>query len=402
MVRKNIDNDPPDTEEWLTPKFDGHLTDVLGSAFSTLEGLPASGEIVRSGRGWPSTAGIDPIDSHIEKRIVDVALRDMLLKVFLLPVAAKPRWLDAVNALTLKTSGEQWRVFATALELLPDPLSPHQTMGERNSKDKGKALVGYVWASMLAALCHAVENNPGLLTSVYATRLTAADPNGERTERDEARHQLAEIIANTAQSDEVFAIKCFPRATASTIEYMTMPMAVAIAAAELAAAIQSVADAGVSDQDCMFIVRMIGAASSLDLWQHPAAVRYLLLPAIPAIRKRLIDEPEHVDHRDAPAAFNLDTLEQTVEDLIYQELVGRWRLGNNWGRDDDPRADEAAQAKREQDRAKHNEQAKERRKQQTLDTSTVMAQLTALQDDVSAIKASVSEIKRLLGKPNTE
>ncbi|MEU9806884.1 hypothetical protein [Mycobacterium sp. NPDC050853] len=401
-VRKNIDNDPPDDDEWETAEYEKQLAKVFGPAYKTLGGYTTPGENVRSGRGWPTKAGIEPSDTAIEKRIVDVTLRDVLLKMFLLPVSVKPHWHGAVKALTLKTTREQWNRFAASLESLDDPNNAGRTLGERNKDEKKIARSGYLWASVIAALCHVMDADPHALNDAYALAWPAPAPDPELeaaqtgTPRGIAREQLATHIAAAANSDEVFATRSYPRATGNPIEYMKIAEAVNIAANALAGAIQTVADLGLSQSDCKLLLQVTGAASSLDLWDHPAAIRYLLLPAIPVLRERLHRDPEHVSDSADPWAFSLDDQDKPVEDLIYEHMVSRWKIKENWGARPDDRADAAAAAARERDRMKNNENAQKRRDQQKFDSVAVNAALTALQDDISTIKTGVADIKRLL------
>lgn len=358
VVGRNLDNDPPDTELWSESKFDSKLDEIFGSAFDSVTAPLRPGEQVRKSRGgWPTAPGAKPAVHQVEKRIVDVALRELLRNVFTLDLETKERWIEAVNALTLKEPEGQHQVLAGKLGDLPSPDSEGMKMSERDPSARAKDKDSFFWSSILAALCAASTTvvhdghtggdrdggDPEVLADVFTAVFEAVPVDANASEEEKTEHertratavsQLASAI-QTAAVDEVFSAVCFPRSTEpDQIAYMKNPaelvatseqstQAVRDASEQLAQAVRDAADAGVSAADCLLVARVIGCASSLDLWHHPAAVRYLLVPAISELRQR---------HTAAgtTARFSLDDADD-IEFLIYAKLALPWHSKDNWG-----------------------------------------------------------------------
>lgn len=357
VVGRNLDNDPPDPEPWSAKRFGAELTGIFGPAFDSLTApLVPGGDQVRASRrsksnaGWPTVAGVEPAVHQVEKRIVDVALRELLRNVFTLGLEVKPQWIEAVNALTLKKPKGQHLVLADKLGKLPDPNDDGAKMSARDRPARAKDKDSYFWSSMLAALCAVSttvipDEHGGNDREVPAEVFTAVfDAHPVEPLRATAVSRLALAIQAAVAADEVFSAVVWPRKSDPTpIAYMTkttrdpgaedpsLPSgAIVEAAALLAKAVQTAADAGVSAADCLFVARVIGAASSLDLWDHPAAVRFLLVPAISEVRQR---------HSAAGTAarFSLDATGENIEHLIYTKLALPWNSRRNWGHAPDRR-----------------------------------------------------------------
>lgn len=399
IARRNLDKEPPDTADWTAEKFDEQLTKPeyfgLGSAFTSEKDKPGSGEEVRScRRGWDPDAK-DPgrMSTQVQCRIVDVALRELLRNVFVLPHHAKPRWGQVAGIFTLKNS---WQDLETALTALPMP--------ERKDPDVDRD--GYFWSAMLAALSKAAtEDDPDLIHRVFLD--SPAD--------SVARVQNAIIAAVNADS-EFFAAWCRPSvSTQKNISYIKLPeeltadvraeavteTAIKTAAEILGEAVmqagqlvvESASDSEKRDRaaDCLLLIQMVGAVSSLDLWHHPAAVRYLLLPAIGGVRARhsRLDEPE------PDAGFSFDTQgPQATEKLIYSELVASWRLKKHWGNTRDSAADQAMDGKIAADKERARGQAQNRRS-----TAKTIADLQARVEGLERqIKAVTARLDGLAGQ----
>lgn len=426
VVGRNLDNEPPDTELWPATKFDRELTDIFGSAFNSVTAPLGPSEQVRASRrtkgngGWPTVAGVKPAVHQVEKRVVDVALRELLRNVFALGLEAKPRWIQAVNALTLKKPEGQHLVLAGKLGDLPDPNSEGTKMSARLGADRKRDKDSYFWSSMLAALCSdsttAVrdERTSGdrreVLTAVFTEVFDVLPVDGSVSEEQRAEHEQARAAAvsrlalaiQAATVDEVFSAVRYPRKTElAQIAYMmtpgelgvadpSVPLAGVMAAAEqLAQAVQNASDAGVSAADCLFVARTIGAASSLDLWDHPAAVRYLLVPAITEVRQR------HTES-GTTAKFSLDTVDEDIEFLIYTKLALPWHSGQNWGKAPDWRVQAmmdrlpAAEKKLLQSRARRTES-------QNVNDHKIAALQAVVETLQQEIKAITDRLNRLEG-----
>lgn len=390
VAGKNPDREPPDTP-WPVEKFTDHLTEIFGSAFETVTDpvAPGSGERVRASRdkksapAWPTLAGVVPADHQVQNRIVDVALHELLRNVFELGLEAKPRWIEAVDALTLRKPEGQHAVLSRELGQMTDPKPERggtpMSVRERNARKQDRD--SYFWSSMLAALCAvAIEDSEvgdaEVLSPVFRAifDVPLVDIQGLGGEqlaahilaREIVRDRLAQAIQAAVAADQVFSAVCYPaRSKPISIAYMVKdpqePDSVAVSDAVVAAskhvadAVQSVADRQIAATDCLFVARMIGAASSLDLRDHPAAVRYLLLPAIREVRRR------HSDASGATAQFSLDATGETIEALIYDKLAAPWHKNENWGTTSDNLADEAKERKLVADKERARQQARDRR-----------------------------------------
>lgn len=257
--------------------FDRELTRLFGSPFTTLSMDPVPPERARR-KNWEPMASASTAKERgqIEKRIVDVTLRDLLRIVHAMPLQAKAGWMSFLNALTVQPG---WDSLVTRVETVA------------GCHDK---ISGYFWGSMLAAA-----------SGAYAAGTSVSD---------------ADIIAFPASVSTTFDQARYPRAnagkTVKTIKEMTFPDAVSIAAKPIANA-WSTTTIAASEKGTVLAV--VGSAVSPDLWHHPAAVRYLLLPAVSGIRTLV-----------PSASFSLDSATQTVEDAIDTELTEKWRARGVW------------------------------------------------------------------------
>lgn len=254
--------------------FGVELTHLFGTAFSTLSTNPIPPQ--ESRRIWTpiASAGTGKQRSQVEQRVVDTTLRDIMRIVHAMPVSAKIGWSKALDDLTLQTS---WHTVITAVRA---------TIGTHTGTK------GFFWASMLAATSGVLSTNP----SPSASDITNF-PSGVSTVFDEARHPRASS-GNTV----------------GEIPEMKNTLAMSTAARPIAAALAANATMPISS--LRTVLAVVGSALSADLWRHPAAVRYLLLPAVTGLRGL------------TTATFSLDSPTDNVEDIIDRELATKWH--GNW------------------------------------------------------------------------
>ena len=103
---------------------------------------------------------------------------------------------------------------------------------------------------------------------------------------------------------------CRLRLIKSVIREMNSQQVMKLATSAAAAALSA---SELSLEDCYFLVCVTGITVSADLWRHPSAVRYLLLPAIREIRKR-----------DKTFIFSLETKNNTINQIIEENLKSKW------------------------------------------------------------------------------
>lgn len=260
------------------PGFDRELTKLFGSAFRTISADPTSSESTR--RQWEpiASATAQKQRSQSEQRIVDVAVRDVLRILHSIPPSDKTGWLPLLETLTCHTN---WRAVA------------NQVQGFSGPHDEAS---GFFWSSALAAALGAgAKARP---TPAPSTADIAAFPATQSTAFDEARHPRARS-GNTVKR----------------IKEVANPSAFNVAANTLAAALAS---SPLPVQEKLTVVAVTGAVTSADLWRHPAAVRYLLLPAIRLLR------------RNFGGTFSLDNQARLTEQIIKDELEQKWRDGGVW------------------------------------------------------------------------
>lgn len=258
------------------PHFEGELTKLFGSAFTKLSTAPVSPEQVRRSEGWDPSARTGKGKSQVEQRVVDVTLRDILRNIHQIDRAIKAGWMDFLDGLTAKG---KWESTATAIR------------GATGSHDNQS---GYFWASMLAATSGVAAGSSELSSTGIQ-----AFPTSSTTTFDEVR---------------------YPRGASGSsvrvINEMRSRGAVGIAANEIDAAwTESFLKPNVKT----LLVAVIGSAVCADLWRHPAAVRYLLVPAITSLRTF-----------SPVATFSLDQPGTTVEQIIDDKLGAEWAVRGAW------------------------------------------------------------------------
>ncbi|GAA1532590.1 hypothetical protein GCM10009691_05410 [Brevibacterium picturae] len=257
--------------------FDRELTRLFGSSFTTLSMDPVPPEQVRRNNWEPmASASNAKKGSQVEQRVVDVILRDLLRIVHDMPLRAKSEWSNFLDALTVQAS---WTSIMARIQAIA------------GNHDEVSA---YFWGSMLAATSGAHMTG----TTVSPVDI-GAFPGSVSTVFDQARYPRA----NSGN-------------TVKTIKEMTFPNVVSIAAKPIADAWSTTKVAAGEKGAALAIV---GSAVSPDLWRHPAAVRYLLLPAVSGLRSLV-----------PSASFSLDSATQTVEDAIDTELAEKWRARSVW------------------------------------------------------------------------
>ncbi|MCM1011784.1 hypothetical protein [Brevibacterium sp. XM4083] len=257
--------------------FDRELTRLFGSPFTTLSMDPVPPDRDRRDNWEPmASASTAKKRSQVEQRVVDVALRDLLRIVHAMPPHSKPGWSSLLNALTIQAS---WGSIVTQIAAIA---GPHDEVS------------GYFWGSMLAAASGAQT-----LGSSVSPADIGSFPGSVSTVFDQARHPRANA-GNTVKM----------------IKEMTYPNAVSVAAKPVASAWSTTT---VTAREKGTVLAIVGSAVSPDLWHHPAAVRYLLLPAVSGIRALV-----------PSASFSLDSAIQTAEDAIRTELAEKWRDRGVW------------------------------------------------------------------------
>ncbi|AMU70629.1 hypothetical protein PP298_15580 [Mycobacteroides abscessus] len=314
------------------------------------------------------------MNSQVQCRVLDVALRELLRNVFALPHHAKPQWRQVAAIFTLKDS---WQHLERTLKAVPMP--------KREDADEHRD--GFFWSTMLAALSKAtIENHPGLLESVFVDRPI------------DGGKKIQKAVTDVVNEDrDFFAALCIPGVTTpKVIGYIERPEAddavetvaemlgdAILRAAQLVPEHATDGEKRSRAADCLFLLQTVGAVSSLDLWHHPAAVRYLLLPAVAGIETR----HRQLDHPEPDAGFSFDTGgHTTTKKLIYTEVAAPWRLKQHWGATRDEDAERAMEEKISADKTRARQQAKTRN-----DTAKKLAALESrvesLQHQIDAITA---------------
>lgn len=267
------------------------IESLYGSAFRDLLD-PHSGQHAR--RKWVNLStppGTKQAASQIEQRILDVTLNDVLTLAH--REYRSSNWLRLGNALRAK---QNWRGVASSLKA-------SMAAATVVSADRTR---GYFWSSMLAATIAAGDTAgawPPLTQQIVAAAQTA--PNG------------APGTVDTITGEPVFARVLYPRTQRpNVIAELGVPTTVGIAANVISGALSTTA---VPPHEARFVVQLVGVTVSPDLWDHPAAVRYLLLPAVNYLRQK-------------GRAFSLDGhaagSPRFVEDLIRDEVAAKW---NSYG-----------------------------------------------------------------------
>jgi len=258
--------------------FDAELDDLYGSAFTSLTADPVPPQRVRGGRKWvpigsyPAAKQLHPsgqLASQMEQRLVDVTLRDLLHAIRVVPVARKAGWQELVGGLT---SAHHWTQVADQLDHL---------------NGKSDAQSGYFWASLLAATA-SCPGPAAPTTAAISAAVKGASPRFEQT-----RHPRATSGNTVKQINEM--------QNAPSVRLAADIVSSAWAASRLAG------------WERHLIACVTGSVISADLWRHPAGVRWLLLPAVRAMRARF------------STAFSLDAPGCLVEDAIDSYLGAQWR-----------------------------------------------------------------------------
>jgi len=263
------------------------LTLIYGTRFNTLGDPPSSqkNERCRGKKQWKTyqyTNGVSQfshdqlkrgMQSQVEKRLVDVTLHDLL---YFTSNAANPgkrsgSWLNFVDDLT-----------RNAHNAIPSMRPVNSAVKDTTS--------GYFWASMLALFANvlASSNFPSILPQSFS---------------------FTQVIPSQ------FKVACYPRGKKSRIKNivaMNNALVINKSSAEIIKA-WNVSNLPVNERK--FILYLTGATVSADLWRHPAAVKYLLLPAIDSARLLFGQQ------------FSLDSASKNNRvDLEIED-----RLGKNWG-----------------------------------------------------------------------
>jgi len=252
------------------------LTRLFGSPFRLVSADPAAGE--RPRRAWASiaTAGTGKRASQSEQRLVDVAVRDLLSVVHALAPARKRGWLPLVDDLTTGAASGR----------LAGQLQQWNGDADRQS--------GFFWAGVLSAAAAALMASG----AVPGQAAIVAFVHAHRPAFESARH---------------------PRAAAGRtvrpIRELADPRSVSAAAAEVSRALVR---STLPPLELHMVLAVTASVVSADLWRHPAAVRFALIPAVRALR------------RFAPTPFSLDAPGVPLEDALRDVLGGDWNRRGAW------------------------------------------------------------------------
>lgn len=260
-----------------TPRqFDDELTRLFGSSFSMISSDPLPSE--KSRREWRPMAklGKGARESQTEQRIVDVALRDILLKTHGIPVGTKLGWVDFYEQLTLQRS---WRGLAQDLRTLT---------GAPNRQS------GYYWAAVLASLAAVASSRTAPTGQAVGTFLQTSSSVFQET-----RHPRANSGNKVKLIKEVANSGAFARGT------------------ESATAAWNANNLSFSEK--RLVLSLVGATVSPDLWKQPVAVRYLLIPAVTYLRQIT-----------NPSLFSLDNPGRLTESILAVELGQKWQQAGAW------------------------------------------------------------------------
>ncbi len=357
----------PDKEPVTAARFETDLTNTFGSSLKSLEAPPPDDLISRPGRGkWKdlsnAPARLNRGKAGLrEKRIVDVTLRDILSITFELPDSAKRRWLTVADHLTLRDE-EAWSSFVAELSRL---------------KLKADAHSGFFWSALLAALAQSqilpqpTKLHPFTTKADTENNISHHDAGTVEGPGDSRKiRTVAEVIVDAVQAGKpevdaslppnVFKFHCYPRVTGvKLISETGNSEAVDAAADRIGQAAVIAVRYELTQEEFMLIVGIVGLACSADLWEHPAAVRYLLIPTVTSLRRYadrfgvpasfgLDDQPAREDppknkskKKKPPAAAEMTTgsapaQRRKVEQVIDEELGTPWRLKRHWGQRDEP------------------------------------------------------------------
>jgi len=282
LVERAILHDPAKPD----PTHPIDLDRIFGSAFSDLTLAPGAGQAIASGRPvWkPITTASQwktgGTASQIEQRIVDTALHDLLLWIASLPLPDKAGWSLSADALL----GDHWLPVAAAINASSVVTHPKS---------------GYFWAAVMSSAGSVLQTRAGAAlwsTSAWAALQVAieADLAGLRT-----------------------AMIVLPRWRRAVALTELQNQSIRKAAAEAAVAgLRDAAREGLSLADTQMLVGVVGSATCLDLWHHPAAVRHCLFPAIAEFVAR-----GHNTSLSVP---------KKTPDLITDHLETPWHKRGNW------------------------------------------------------------------------
>lgn len=261
------------------------LTSIYRTRFNTLGDPPNSQRNEKCRRRWknyPHPNGISQLShdqlergmqSQVEQRLVDVTLHDLLY--------------FTSNAVTLGKVSGFWLNFVDDLTCNAHNAIPSMKPANSVVKDTTS---GYFWASMLALFANvlASSNFPSILPQSFS---------------------FTQVIPSQ------FKVACYPRGKKSRIKNIVAMNNALVINKSSAEIIKAWNVSNLPMNERKFILYLTGATVSADLWRHPAAVKYLLLPAIDSARL-LFGQQFSLD----PASKN-NRVDLEIED----------RLGKNWG-----------------------------------------------------------------------
>ncbi|MHA3021839.1 hypothetical protein ACXPWS_16505 [Mycobacterium sp. BMJ-28] len=261
------------------------LEKMFGSAFCDF-GDPSSGQNVRRGnwQPWTTAPASAQENTQREQRIVDVTLRDVLAGVH--RAARTGPWLTLGDHLRAR---DDWWTVAGALETA---LTAAAAVTDHRTR-------GYFWSSMLAAASVCMRNTAAP-TAAQIAAIAVAPP----------RRVLA--TADPRPDVGMFGRVLYPRqGMPNVIVEMAVPAAVSLASDQIAAAL---AATSLPPNEARLVLQCVGITICPDLWRHPAAVKFLLIPAVRTLR------------REYGAIFSLDGNPRgtLLEALIQAELGDKW------------------------------------------------------------------------------
>ncbi|NMM95149.1 hypothetical protein [Bifidobacterium oedipodis] len=277
-------------QQTLRGKQSPILNSCFGALFSSATANPVQGQVVASGRQWDSSPVITSIPqtgrraSQVEQRILDVSLHDLFRFVATLNLSGS--WPQASEALMMKHSA-----------------SVQKSVEAVSANDASN---GYLWAAGMAAL------------SDFFSSLGANSPFPSLT-------QIQTGVSNNLSTASYSKLAYPRRSKAPTIHALNnFKVSNDLAEALAKGAVEAYQLLNQNLNDLLFLIQFIGSATTVDLWRHPAVVRYCLQPALQTALTRL-------KNSQVSSSMGYSMVTPSNEfDLINNHLKNLWLKNKNW------------------------------------------------------------------------